>query len=141
MLASRNVSPKGTYIYFFVKQSLFSNICIDQKYLSLTTKCKTAELIPYEIEGDFDSMQAAKAVIGVDQCLEEIVTMVEVLEEVYDSILNKTISVFIKQFSKDLMDSLNIQQKMEHRKQIHISEKSHSEISTGLCNFKRRKKI
>ena len=56
-----------------------------------------------------------------------------VLEDLYEKVLHKLVSVLTKQFTRDAILSLSVTKKMEHRKQIKVSDTK--KICVNNLNF------
>ena len=78
-------------------------------------------------ENDYDDA------VCLHTCVDEMLFNIWILEDLYEKVLHKLVSVLTKHFTRDAILALSVTKKMEHRKQIKVSDTN--KICVNNLNF------
>ena len=120
-----NLTKYGSSLYEFVQHSLSKNVELYKEFVNLCN-CKSSVTSVQGKENDDDA-------VCLHTCVDEMLFNICVLEDLYEKVLHKLVSVLTKQFTRDAILALSVTKKMEHRKQIKVSDTK--KICVNNLNF------
>ena len=125
LLNGINLTKYGSSLYEFVQHSLSKNVELYKEFVNLCN-CKSSVTSVQGKENDDDA-------VCLHTCVDEMLFNICVLEDLYEKVLHKLVSVLTKQFTRDAILALSVTKKMEHRKQIKVSDTK--KICVNNLNF------
>lgn len=108
-LVDKNLNVQGSHIYNISSEKLVQSIELYKKFVDIASSCHVQE---------FHSEST------VDCLLSETVDRICAIEEIYEELVRKFLLVMLNQYRKDFLQTLSVEKKMAHRKQIQVKAKS-----------------
>ena len=106
-LNSSTIASQGSILYQFVFSNVSQNKALFGKFASLC--CEEVQHI---------STATTCVNDPISDAMTYMLSKVDAIQQVFQEVLDKVLSVLMKQFVKDMLCTLKVAKKMEHRKQV-----------------------
>ncbi|KAL4234215.1 hypothetical protein ACF0H5_005868 [Mactra antiquata] len=119
-----NFHKYGENLHKYVTDSVQGNKSLHDCFVQAIHSGATFEEVSLDFENPSQNIDCK-----VSACLHEITHNVDVIHNLFGNVISMASFVLFKQFSRDVITTLQIKKKMEHRKQVHVSASSHEKTA------------